>query len=137
MTEYLVNTEETANLVDMGSIVPAIDGDLAAMTQELAERRQEAATAEEEIEALTKSYDDEVADHAETAKRAGAAEEALVDLWELMKEEGLIQEAPESFFNTEDAQKVKLCAVLVAAQGRVKAARDYAAKKAADGGTTI
>lgn len=121
MTEYLHQTEETAKLVDMGSLVPAEPGDAKGLQDEVEQLRQDQIDAAAEITALTNAYDQEVIDHTETAKRAFAAEEALIDMVHLYRNG--VELSPNRL-----GEIGKLFAEV---DMRVKAGREFAAKHAA------
>jgi len=117
-TEYLTSTEETAQLVDMGSLETAQPDDVAGLIAEVEQLRQAAVEAEEELARITQAYDAEVSDHNETAKRAALAEAALVDFTVYWRDGTL--GAPSRY-----AEIQKLANEL---EPRVKAGREYAAK---------
>ena len=131
MSKQTLITKETAYLVPLGSVAPAAPGDVAGLEEELAERRSEAEAAETEITSLNKSYDDEVADHLETTKRAFAADKTLVDLWNFLNKEWGIGSDPSEFFSDNvDVGESELRDAIIAAQTRVKAAEDAATARA-------
>jgi len=118
-TEYLTSTEETAQLVDMGSLETAQPDDVAGLIAEVEQLRQAAVEAEEELSQVNTAYDQEVADHGVTAQRAALAEDALVDLFGYRDGEH------------QPGRYAEIADLVKAIMPRVKAGREFALKHAA------